>query len=236
MAKVRVQNLNSMSETGPDDPITLYKPTDATRLIQLEDKRQINPATGTPFKNIGGKGIKINEEDAKAIIAHAKAQGVSPHTALAIALQETNMGQLDPNYGSAWGTFEDQGLPTERDKNANILAKALKEKLAYAQELRKKGVLPHGEEYDIQTYNGLGILTPRQTAGPHVNESYYGIPVTHANPLNLKKNPAYGKIVKQLRDEVISKNPRITELINTVPAYGQTSPSSAPKVMVKVKK
>lgn len=208
--------------------------------IKLVDNRSINPATGTPFKTKGTKGIKADLDSVKAIIAHAKAKGIDPKTAIAIALQETNIGQLNPNYGSAWATFEDDGLPDDRNKNANILAKAIKEKMAYAKELRGKGILPQGEEYDLQTYNGLGVLKPRQTVGGTGTESYYGIPVTAQRPLNLKHNPAYGKIVKQLRDEVVGNNPEILKLIESTPAYGQAqvaaTTNTAPKVMLRVRK
>lgn len=223
---------------GGGDPIKLYKPNDTVRLVQLQDKRKINPATGAPFKEMGSKGIKANEEDIKAIISHAKSKGVDPKTALAIALQETNIGQKNPNYGSAWSTFEDEGLPTDKDKYANILAKTIKEKLAYAGELRRKGLIPGGEDYDLQTYNGLGLLKPQNT-DPRAQESWYGIPVTHQNPLNLRRNPVYGKIVRQLRDEIIGTNPDISRLIESTPAYGQ--PVSAgnatnKKVVLQVRK
>lgn len=242
MAKKVMLNIGGGGGAAPprssEPPITLYKPTDTTRLIQLQDKRSINPATGTPYKTPGSKGIKTNEEDVKAIIAHAKAKGVDPRTALAIALQETNIGQLNPNYGSAWSTFADEGLPEGRDAYANVLAKAIKEKMSYANELRGKGILPKGEEYDLQTYNGLGKLSPTASIGGQVqNASYYGIPVTAHSPLDLKKNPAYGKIVRQLRDEVIGNNADISRLIETTPAYGQTQAATAPsKVVLKVGK
>lgn len=229
---------NAMNNGTGDEPVLpLYKPVDTT-VIKLNDNRRINPATGQAFNTVGTKGIKANEEDIRAIIAHAKAKGVDPNTALAIGLQETNLGQLDPNYGSAWATFEDAGLEG-RDKYANILAKAVKEKMAYASELRRKGLLPEGEEYDLQTYNGLGVLRPRTTVnGVPQNESYYGIPVTATHSIDLKKNPAYGRTVMQLRDEVIKKNQRIQDLIGSVPAYGVTvSPVPAPsRVKVRVKK
>ncbi len=233
MAKVKLK-VNSAG-SGDPEPLPLYKPKDTT-LIQLDDKRKINPATGMPYKTMGSKGIKANEDDIKAIIAHAKAKGIDPKTALAIALQETNIGQADPNYGSAWSTFEDEGLPDDRNKYANVLAKAIKEKMAYANELRGKGILPKGEEYDLQTYNGLGMLKPTASVGGVAQDtSYYGIPVTAQRPLDLKKNPAYGKIVRQLRDEVIGTNPRINELIESIPAYGSVAPvTTAPQQKIKL--
>lgn len=222
-----------------DAHLTLYQPKDTT-LIKLEDKRKINPATGTPYKTPGSKGISANEEDIRAIISHAKAKGIDPKTALAIALQETNMGQLDKNYGSAWSTFEDEGFTDDRNRYANVLAKAIKEKMAYAKELRGKGLLPQGEEFDLQTYNGLGVLKPTLSVGGKMQDaSYYGIPVTAQKHLDMKKNPAYGKIVRQLRDEVIGTNPRIAELIESVPAYGQQAaitPAQQQKIKLAVRK
>jgi hypothetical protein len=120
------------------------------------------------------------------------------------------------------------------------LAKAINEKMAYAKELRGKGLLPKGEEYDLQTYNGLGKLMPTLRVGGKLQDaSYYGIPVTAQQPLDLKKNPAYGKIVKQLRDEVIGTNPEILKLIESTLPYGASAPASqsaSQKVMLKVKK
>src|SRR5574341_982024 len=197
MAKVLLR-VNNGIDGGGKIPAPMPRPeanplSPAPTSIKLTDRRSINPATGQPFKVKGTKGITANVDSVKAIIAHAKAKGIDPRTALAIALQETNIGQLDPNYGSAWSTFEDEGLPDDVNKNANILAKAIKDKMAYATELRRKGILPKGEEYDLQTYNGLGVLKPqaRVIGGPQIAESYYGIPVTAQNPLDLKKNPAY---------------------------------------------
>lgn len=220
------------------NPLISQKPQAVPATIKLTDNRVINPATGTPFKTKGTKGISADIDSIKAIIAHAKSKGVDPKTALAIALQETNIGQLDPNYGSAWSTFEDEGLPDDRNKNANRLAKAIKEKMAYADELRGKGIIPKGEEFNLQTYNGLGLLKPRQTAGGNGVENYYGIPVTAQHPLNLKKNPAYGKIVKQLRDEVVGNNSEILKLIESTPAYGQVQSEGIPakKAILQVRK
>lgn len=238
-SKVKVR-VGSGEPVPKDAAIPLYMPKDTT-LIQLSDKRKINPATGLPYKTPGSKGIRANEEDIKAIIAHAKAKGVDPRNALAIALQETNIGQLDPNYGSAWSTFEDDGMPDDRNRYANVLAKAMKEKIAYANELRSKGILPKGEEYDLQTYNGLGKLgSTMKVGGVAQKASYYGIPVSASQPLDLMKNPAYGKIVRQLRDEVIGTNPQILKLIESTSPYQPgavaATQSGPKKVMIKVKK
>lgn len=224
--------------------LPLYIPKDVVKptTIKLVDKREINPASGKPFKTKGTKGIDVDIDNMKAIIAHAKSKGVDPSTALAIALQETEMGRLGPSFGETLGYEPDSDIyqkfntnnlddpELNRNLNASRLANALKDKLMYAQSLRKKGVIPVGEEYDIQAYNGLGVLQPRLNS----ETSFYEIPVSAKQPLDLKKNPAYGKIVKQLRDDVIRTNSEISKLIDSTPAYGaQKMPS---KVMLKVNK
>lgn len=186
--------------------------------IKIQDSRKINPATGIAFKKgAGGKTTEAKPEVLRAIIAHAKAQGVDPNTALAVALQETELGRLDPNFGSAWSYTSDEGITDSVEQNANILSKAIKDKLSYAQKL---GIAKRGEEYALQAYNGYGKLFPRgKTGGKYDNESYYEIPVTGDSPLDLRENPAYGKTIISLREDVIKKNQAIQKLISQTQAY-----------------
>jgi hypothetical protein len=209
--------------------LPLYKPKDVN-IIQIDDKRELNPATGQPFKVKGTKSIKANQEDISAIVSQAKSLGVDPYTALAVALQETEIGRLDPNYGSAWATFPDEGIEDEKQQNANILAKTIKEKLAYAKELKSKGKIGDGEAFELQAYNGLGVLKPRlEVEGKLQGESYYGLPVTEKNPLDLRKNPVYGKYIMQLRDEVLKSNPMIRKIVEATPPYQNASQKSLAK-------
>jgi hypothetical protein len=206
----------------PEAPGTFVAPS--PRLL-FKDERKINPATGRPFKSgKGGKTVSADEDTLKAIIAHAKAKGLDPYNALAVAMQETEFGRTDPNYGSAWSTFPDEYIEGTRDQNANVLAKALKEKFDYAHRL---GVDKKGEAHSLQMYNGYGTLRPsvRRPDGTYEDASYYEIPVTSASPLNLRENPAYGKTVISLRDEILKKDKRLASLVQSTLAYGSTAAS-----------
>lgn len=215
-------------------------------VIQLEDKRKVNPATGLPFKKTGTKGIKADEGLIKTIIAHAKASGVDPNDAIAYALQETNLGKTDMNIGHTLGygstTDEIKDLPLEYQGVPSFI-KAIKDKSQYADELIKKKIIPDSEEYRIQAYNGYGKLFPHtEVQGKHPagqqglytkeNQAFYEIPISRENPLDLKKNPAYGKTVKQLRDEIIKTNPQIAKLIQDTPAYARKGDTSKPMLRV----
>jgi len=66
-------------------------------------------------------------------------------------------------------------------------------------------------------FNGMGKLFPRtKINGVSQPENYYGLRVTQDNPLDMRKNPVYGKTIQDLRDNVIKTSPEIQGLINTV--------------------
>jgi hypothetical protein len=176
---------------------------------QIRDTRKLNPATGLPFRNGAPMSADINPDVAKAVIRQAMSKGVDPNTALAIAMQETKMGNLNENVGSAWATLPDEGINDPYEQGANSLAKTLADKLQYAKRL---GYDKKGEEYALQAYNGYGKVFPKNT-DRNAKESYYGIPVTHQNPLNMANNPIYGKNIISVRDEIIKKHPQLQELI-----------------------
>lgn len=205
----------------PDMP--LYVPKD-TRKLKITDTRKVNPATGRPFKQGAPMSASVNPEVINFVINQAMKKGVDPNTALAIALQETKIGNLNENVGSAWSTFSDEGIENPYEQGANAMVKALVDKLAYAKRL---GYDKKGEAYALQAYNGYGKLFPQNTA-PGAVESFYEIPVSRNNPLNLANNPIYGKTIMSLRDEVIKQNPEIQKLIQQAMAKRNATPMQAP--------
>ncbi len=212
-------NTNAPKSAGAA-PLPLYKPQD-TEAIKLIDTRSVNPATGMPFKEKGGKTLSAKPSDLALIISHAKAKGVDPYTALAIAYQESGLGSKDPNYGMVNSYFPDQQVSDKfatvdertKNENANMLAKALKDKTEYA---KKLGYDKKGDDFVIQAYNGYGKL--QAPAGTGI-KAFYGIPVSPGKPLNMAENPAYGRTVASLRDEILKKNPAIQRLIEETQAY-----------------
>lgn len=201
--------LSPFSETYAFKP--KQAPLSAKQIAKLKiiDTRKINPANGQPFKKPGAMSASVNPNVVSAIIRQAVSKGVDPNTALAIAMQETHMGNKNENVGSAWSTFSDEGIDDPYEQGANSMVKALVDKLAYAKRL---GYDKKGEAFALQAYNGYGKLKPQQTTG-NPTEYFYEMPVTRSNPLNMAQNPVYGKTIMSLRDEVISKNPELQALI-----------------------
>jgi hypothetical protein len=212
----------------------LYVPKDKIRPITFNDTRTINPATGMPFKEKGMKTVNVNPEKLKLIISHAKAKGIDPYNALAIAYQEQNLGSDDYDFGTVKDYFPDEDVSNsfneidERYANegANVMAKAIKDKLEYAKRL---GLDKKGEAFMLQAYNGLGMLKPQ--AGEKT-KAFYGIPVGPGHPLNLRENPAYGKTVLSLRDEILKKNLELKQLIDKTPAFRANVAGSSPTASV----
>lgn len=206
---------------GPSSgTVTIYQPQDVIKTIRLEDKRKINPATGKPFQKTGTKSTTVKEGDVKKIVAHAKAQGVDPYTILAITLQESNINAKDGDFGHV-DEVDQSNIPNsvpDEELNKYIISRAFKDKMEYANTLIKQGKLPNTEAYRIQAYNGLGKLFPGTEDWNGRNRAFYEIPVTNRNPLDLRKNPAYGKTIISLRDSVIKTNPDIVKAIEQAEA------------------
>ena len=191
--------------------------------LRLNDTRQINPTTGLPFKEKGLKTIDVDPERVKAIISHAKARGLDPYTALAIAYQESEFGTQGANkdnWAQAWAYDANKNIPLTDTMNveASRLANALKDKLDYAKRLKydKKG-----EEYALQAYNGYGDLRSQlvSVGGKKVPQKFYGHMVTGDQPFLMSEHPMYGKTVLSLRDEILKKHAGIKELVDKTPAW-----------------
>lgn len=201
-------------------PVIPAKPP--TPLLKINDIRKINPGTGQPFAPaaMGGRTASVNPDTMKAIVAHAKAKGVDPYTALAIAYQESTFGKSDPNLGNAWSYEGDKGIPQTDTLNyeASRLTNALKDKLDYAKRL---GYDKKGEAYALQAYNGYGDLRSRlmKVGGKSVPQKFYGNTVTGDKPFLMSEHPLYGRVVMSLRDELLKKHADVKKIVDTTPAY-----------------
>lgn len=199
----------SVKPEGNDDPLPLYKPKDTT-IINLEDKRKNNPVTGLPFKTGQNKSLKIDQGVVSDIIAHSKANGIDPYTALAVSYQESGLDKnrpfnLNPDfYGKAFGGPEE---------GVNSLVKQLQ----YAKSLQNKGTIPEGEEFYLQGNNGYGKIK-KGHQDLEGSRSIYGMPIPDEG-IDFAKKPLYGKTIMSLRDEILKNNPQIKSLIENTPAY-----------------
>jgi hypothetical protein len=192
----------------PDPAATQSQP--APVLLQIKDQRTKNPATLGPMSDNVRKSVNVDPAIVKGIIAHAKASGVDPYTALAISYQETGLNKDHP-----YDLNPDVYKTNYGDPAAGV--KTIVSQMQYAKQMQQKGVVPQGEAYLLQGYNGYGKIK-RGHADLEGATSIYGYPIP-AGGLDLKANPLYGKTVISLRDEVLKNNADIKNLVDTTPAY-----------------
>jgi len=212
MAKVQVMKATSQgppSVTVPgSEGMPLYVPKD-TENIKINDTRTVNPTTGLPLGDRERKTVNADPNLIKSIVAHAKARGIDPLTALAISYQETGFNKdapfnLNPDvYGRSTGNAK-EGVGT------------IASQFEYARQLQKHGVIPNTEEYLLQGYNGYGRIA-KGHADLEGATKIYGYPIPEGG-IDLKRNPLYGKTVISLR-ELLRNHPQIQQIIKDTPAF-----------------
>jgi len=163
------------------------------KTIKLRDKRTIDTATGKLIASTSRMHASIPEEYIKYVVDSAKKHGIDPATALAINLQETGFKQDQMHNPFMLGNYNPQGDVI--DESMKFLA----DKIKLAKKLGKKT-----DEDIIQGWNGYGVIKGKGTM--------YGID-TNKEPIDMKKNPVYGKRIVNLRDSVIRQNPDIMKIV-----------------------
>ena len=166
--------------------------------IKINDNRKIDVASGNPINDKNKLTTDADLETVRSIISEAIKENVDPYTALAMSIQETGIG---------WAENPFHLQLRYQTGTENVIGESmrfLKEKMDYAKGLGKK------TEADIlQAWNGYGKLTPQSEYG---TTKYYGIDVSKT-PLDMNKNPVYGKRVIDIRDNIIKQNPELQKLI-----------------------
>ena len=184
--------------------------------MNVIDTREIDATSGKKITDRNNQNSMANIDTIKQLINGAKKRGLDPTTVLAMAMQETGFGTERPSadVSTSWNPLQLNIPPPggKFDYKISLLEPSLdflKEKIDYAKKLGKKT-----EEEIIQAWNGYGKVGvgyyPYPDAPP-INK-FYGIDVSK-KPLDMAKNPVYGKRVVDLRDNVIKKNPDLMKLI-----------------------
>lgn len=223
-------------KSGGDDPpstnrkmIRVAKPTVSSSLIThpFGPTTQMNAGASAPIQEEeitisdpkGLKTGKYSKSHINGIIKASRIIGVDPNTAVALALQESNLGKakIKTRRGEVQGPLamvnqfsdEQQKELDEKAKTTGVgpeylkLAIALRDKLKYADQLGFKD-----EASKLQAYNGYGMITQKKFGG---TEKAYGIPIGAG--LDMKKNPLYGKRLLELK-EGIAGNKDISNLVS----------------------
>jgi hypothetical protein len=220
----------------PEEPVA--KPIGKGKLT-LEDTRKVRATTQKP---INPEVDLVSGQYDKATIQHvldaSKRYNFDPYTALAVALQESKLGNIDSNLGHLkdMPTTIESKLPDAKEAkkkmkfdeyskkySADALVRMLMEKKDIVE---KKGI--KDEELILQAYNGLGKVYPKTESDYHGYEmaKIYGVDLPKEG-IDMKKNPLYGKQIIDLRENVIKKNPEIMEIAKTY--YNPNAPKQHSK-------
>lgn len=192
--------------------------------LTLEDLRKVRATTNKavdPNKDLVSG--KYDRNAIQQVLDAAKRYNYDPYTALAVALQESKLGQTDNNLGHLLDmpTAISSRLPDKKKAketmkfddwskmySADDMVRMLMEKKDIADKLGLKDEFHH-----LQAYNGLGKVYPQTENDYHGFNmaKIYGVDLPKEG-IDMKKNPLYGKQVIDLRENVIKKNPELIKL------------------------
>lgn len=195
--------------TKPIDEFKVkYFPPPEKSYIDVKDTRKHDVVTNTPLSDRSRLSAKVDSDLVKRIALKAKEHGVDPYTALAIGYQETLLRDEYADNPMNLMSGERFTPETAGQDILDLTMLTLQDKKKLASKLGKTS-----EEDVIQAWNGYGKIT-NESFGGRVNKAY-GIDISQ-EPIDMAKNPVYGKRVKDIRDNILKKDPRITELVEGV--------------------
>lgn len=189
--------------TPPVKKKTPYHP-----VINIKDSRKILLTTNGPIRpNVDKVGGTLDTTRLGELLTEAKRNGLGKSDMMnlaAMAYQETKAGKTDPNIGHVINA-----MPGEYNK---AFIDAYKAKMAEADRLGIKD-----QDRRLQVYNGNGKIFPNTEKAYHgfTMKKIYGVTVPKEG-LDLRKNPLYGKQVRDIRDNVLAKNPRYVRYMDSI--------------------
>lgn len=173
--------------------------------IAIKDTREKDLVTGEELPDTKRLSVEADSELVRKIARKANEYGIDPYTALAIAHQET--GFSDDYYGNPMNLLSGGRLnpDTAEEDFVELSMLEMQDKMKIAERLGKKT-----DEEIIQAWNGYGKITSESFGGKV--KKVYGIDVTK-EPIDMSKNPVYGKRVVDIRENIIKKNPEIRRIV-----------------------
>lgn len=194
-----------------------------TEGVTINDNRRINNLTGAPLKNNkkGVYGYPIIEQ----IIKAANKYEIDPYVAISMALQETNLGKTGAGMknpfhikGGIKETPENLKRYAEYFRNmkkdkGDIIDRAMNmlKNVSYKDMPKNPGNYSD-EIWRIQSHNGWGYITPNTEIEYDGGGDRYEMKIPKEG-VSMKKNPIYGRFIKQLKDESIAPNKDIQRLV-----------------------
>lgn len=175
--------------------------------IEIKDNRTIDAISGNKLSDTKRLSTKTDSQTIKDIVHSSIQHKIDPYTMLAIAMNESGISGEEGNPMHAFdetGHVITSGSHAEDLQLLDTVMKKFTDKMKIADNLNKKS-----EADRIQAYNGYGKVGSH-TEGEH--KSYYGIDVSK-EPIDMNKNPVYGKRIIDIRDNIIKKNPELVKLV-----------------------
>jgi hypothetical protein len=176
--------------------------------ISIKDTREKDMVTDTAMTDRNRMHSEVDTNTIRRIAEKAKEYGVDPYTALAIGIQETG---LSPDYADNPFRLFDM-VKTQEDLNRmdadpiEFSMQKIYEQFEWGKSRGKKT-----DEDIIQAWNGYG---PLRANTENIKDKAYGIDISK-EPIYMDKNPVYGKRVKDIRDNILKKNPEVVKIINS---------------------
>ena len=177
--------------------------------MQIKDDRKTQATTNKPVRpTVDLKGGYYRTEIINGIINRAMELGVDPHTALAVGLQESALGETHENIGQVLNGNPDW---TDYDIDPYFFVNVLKEKMDLGKKHEKD------ELRQIQYYNGADHIYPyteNELRNGKDTKMWYGVPVPPEG-IDMMENPLYGTQIVDLRDNILKKNEVINNYIKS---------------------
>lgn len=185
-----------------------YFPPPEKSYIDIKDTRKKDIVTDTTLTDRNRLHAKVDSDLVKKIVVKAKEYGIDPYTALAIGYQETLL--RDEYADNPMNLLSGDRLKPETAGQdiLDLTMMTLNDKKQLAEKLGKTK-----EEEVLQAWNGYGKITA-ESFGGRVRKAY-GIDISQ-EPIDMSTNPVYGRRVKDIRDNILKRNPQIIELVEGV--------------------
>lgn len=194
-------NDENPQDLGPDANRSGFGIND--KKIHISDNRKIRATTGKKINpNVALKTGDYDENVIDSLIKYSIKYNIDPNRVLAQGLAESTFGKKDSqNIGHLKHFYRNESpypQMMEAILEGDRLAKTNKNKKTTREEI-------------IQGYNGYGKLFPETEKDYHGGNSkaFYEVPFGKEGYLDMDKNPLYGIEIKDLMDNVISKDAQI---------------------------
>lgn len=194
-------NDENPQDLGPDANRSGFGIND--KKIHISDNRKIRATTGKKINpNVALKTGDYDENVIDSLIKYSVKYNINPNRVLAQGLAESAFGKEDSqNIGHLKNFYRNESpypQMMEAILEGDSLAKTNKNKKTTREEI-------------IQGYNRYGKLFPETEKDYHGGNSkgFYEVPFGKEGYLDMDKNPLYGIEIKDLMDNVISKDAQI---------------------------